>query len=69
MVAKLKSMKFLVTIWAMGIVTYIVVKNNDAFLDVAKYLCAVPVAYIGANVLQKKILNHENVNNTTEARS
>ena len=53
--SKLKSAKLWVTLWAVAIVSYIVLANRAAFLDVAKYLCAVPVCYIGANVAQKKI--------------
>lgn len=67
MKSKLKSIKFWVTVWAMGIVTFIVVADRVAFLDVAKYLAAVPVAYIGMNVWQKKILNENKTNGHTEA--
>ena len=53
--SKLKSAKLWVTLWAVAVVSYIVVADRGTFLDVAKYLCAVPVSYIAANVVQKKI--------------
>jgi amino acid permease len=53
--SKLKSAKLWVTIWAVIMVTYIVVANRSEFNQIAQWLCAVPLAYIGANVYQKKI--------------
>ena len=52
---KLKSVKFWVTIWAVGMVSYIVIGNRTEFTLIAQWLCAVPLAYLGANVWQKKI--------------
>lgn len=57
MIKKLKSVKLWVTIWAVGMVTYIVVANRTEFNQIAQWLCAVPLAYIGANVAQKKIFS------------
>lgn len=57
MIEKLKSVKLWVTIWAIGMVTYIVVANRTEFNQIAQWLCAVPLAYIGANVAQKKIFS------------
>lgn len=53
--SKLKSAKLWVTIWAAVMVTFIVVADRTAFLEIARWLCAVPLAYIGCNVWQKKI--------------
>nr|DAW66623.1 MAG TPA: hypothetical protein [Caudoviricetes sp.] len=52
---KLKSVKFWVTIWAVGMVSYIVIGNRTEFTLIAQWLCAVPLAYLGVNVWQKKI--------------
>ena len=57
---KLKSSKLWVTIWAVIMVTYIVVANRSEFNQIAQWLCAVPLAYIGANVYQKKIFSDVN---------
>lgn len=52
---KLKSAKLWVTIWAVIMISYIVIADSTAFLEIARWLCAVPLAYIGCNVWQKKI--------------
>jgi len=52
---KLKSVKFWVTLWAVGMVSYIVIGNRTEFALIAQWLCAVPLAYLGVNVWQKKI--------------
>ena len=52
---KLKSVKLWVTLWAIGMVSYIVIANRTDFTLIAQWLCGVPLAYIGANVWQKKI--------------
>lgn len=52
---KLTSAKLWVTLWAIGIVSFIVIANRSEFMTIAQWLCAVPLAYIGANVWQKKI--------------
>lgn len=59
---KLKSCKFLVTIWAMGLITYIVVAGLTDFLQLCTVLAAAPLAYTAANVYQKKIYSQENDN-------
>lgn len=53
--AKLRSAKLLITLWAIAMVTYIVATNKVEFLLIAEILCAVPLAYLGVNVWQKKI--------------
>ena len=52
---KLKSVKFWVTIWAIGMISYIVIGNRTEFTLIAQWLCAVPLAYLGVNVWQKQI--------------
>lgn len=56
---KLKSVKFWVTIWAVGMVSYIVIGNRTEFTLIAQWLCAVPLAYLGVNVWQKQIYSKE----------
>lgn len=53
--SKLKSAKLWVTLWAIAMVSFIVIANRSEFMTIAQWLCAVPLAYIGANVWQKKI--------------
>jgi hypothetical protein len=52
---KLKSVKFWITLWALGMISYIVIGNRTEFTLIAQWLCAVPLAYLGVNVWQKKI--------------
>lgn len=52
---KLTSAKLWVTLWAIAMVSFIVIANRSEFMTIAQGLCAVPLAYIGANVWQKKI--------------
>jgi hypothetical protein len=53
--SKLKSAKLWVTLWAIGLVSFIVIANRTEFMEIAQPLCFVPLGYIGANVWQKKI--------------
>lgn len=57
--SKLRSTKLWVTIWAMCIVTVIVFLNRAEYKEIAKWLCTVPLGYIGANVIQKKIFEEK----------
>lgn len=61
--SKLTSAKLWVTIWAVAMVSYIVLANRVAFTTIAQWLCGVPLAYIGANVYQKKIFADKNGGN------
>ena len=54
---KLTSIKTLVSIWACALISYIVIADKANFLVIAQMLCAVPLAYIGANVWQKQIFS------------
>ena len=53
--SKLKSSKLWITIWAIIMVTFIVIADRNQFTTIAQWLCGVPLAYIGANVWQKQI--------------
>lgn len=53
--SKLHSAKLWITIWAVAMVTFIVIADRQHYDTIAQWLCAVPLAYIGANVMQKKI--------------
>lgn len=57
--SKLFSVKFWVTIWSMALITFIVFKGKESFILIAELLCFVPLAYLGINVWQKKILSKE----------
>lgn len=61
---KLFSIKLWVTIWAMVLISYIVFKSKNDFLIIAEILSAVPLAYMGLNVYQKKILSKSDDNNS-----
>lgn len=52
---KLKSVKTWVVLWALGLITYIVVSGKVDFLQLAVLLATIPLAYIPTNVYQKKI--------------
>ncbi len=57
--SKLKSSKLWITIWAIIMVTFIVIADRNQFTTIAQWLCGVPLAYIGANVWQKQIYSKE----------
>lgn len=61
MLKKLKSTKFLITIWAILMITYIVIAGKDNFYGIAQLLCSVPLSYVVANVAQKAIYNRMDV--------
>ena len=52
---KLKSVKFWVTLWALGMISYIVIGNRTEFVLVAQLIYSIPLVYLGVNVWQKKI--------------
>lgn len=53
--SKLKSVKTWIVLWALGLITYIVVSGKVDFLQLAVLLATIPLAYIPTNVYQKKI--------------
>lgn len=62
---KLFSVKLWVTLWSMVIVSYIVFANKTDFMIIAQWLCSVPLAYLGLNVWQKKIISNKERENGT----
>ena len=52
---KLKSVKNIIVAWALGLITYIVIRDKVDFLQLAVLLATIPLAYIPTNVYQKKI--------------
>ncbi len=52
---KLKSVKNIIVAWALGLITYIVIRDKTDFLQLAVLLATIPLAYIPTNVYQKKI--------------
>jgi hypothetical protein len=52
---KLTSVKLWVTLWAIAMVSFIVIANRAEFMNIAQPLCFVPLGYLGVNVWQKKI--------------
>lgn len=52
---KLKSVKTWIVIWAIGLITFIVVAGKVEFLTLATLLATIPLAFIPANIAQKKI--------------
>lgn len=52
---KLKSVKFWVVVWACALITYMVVANRVEWTQLGILLATIPLAYIPANVWQKKI--------------
>lgn len=59
---KLKSVKVIITLWAMILITCIVIFNRTEFLQLATFLASIPLAFIPANVIQKKIISHNEEN-------
>lgn len=54
---KLKSLKNLLVLWAVFLITYIVVANKQEFLSVAMLLAGAVIVYFPVNVKQKEIFN------------
>lgn len=56
---KLKSVKLWVTIWACGLLTYIVVADKTNWSNLALAISAIPIAYGPLNISQKNILKNK----------
>ena len=54
---KLQSSKLWITLWSIGIISYIVVADKTDFYGIAQLLCSIPLSYVVANVAQKAIIN------------
>jgi len=66
--AKFKSIKVLITVWCMVLLTHIVIHNLTNFIQLAIILAAAPLVYCGVNVLQDKIYKGENNNNESKVQ-
>ena len=49
------STKWLATLWAMFLIAFIVIAGRAEYHALAMALSAIPLGYLGANVVQKKI--------------
>ena len=58
---KFKSTKLWITIWAIAMITYIVIADKTSFYGIAQLLCSVPLSYVVANVAQKAIYNKKDI--------
>jgi hypothetical protein len=63
---KFKSVKVLITLWAIALITYIVVANRGDFIQLAHLLATIPMIYLPTNVWQKKIFEDRLNNNIGE---
>jgi hypothetical protein len=64
---KLASVKTWIVVWALLLITYIVIMEEVQFLQLATLLATIPLAYIPSNVLQKKIeLGNDKEEHTNE---
>lgn len=57
---KLKSTKLWITVWGIGLISYIVIACRTEFLRIAELLCSLPLSYVVANVAQKAIYRKKN---------
>lgn len=53
-ISKITSTKFIITVWAAVLISFIVVKNIDTMNNIALALTTVPVSYFIANQVQKR---------------
>lgn len=58
LIRKLKSLKNLLVLWAVVLITYIVVADKQEFLSVAMLLAGAVIVYFPVNVKQKEILSN-----------
>lgn len=52
---KLQSTKLWITLWAVAMISYIVIADKTDFYGIAQLLCSVPLSFVVANVAQKAI--------------
>lgn len=62
MLNKLKSIKNLLVIWAVILISFIVFANRQEFIQLATVLSGAVIVYFPVNVQQKKILKGEDKN-------
>lgn len=56
---KFRSVKTWIVIWAVALISYIVIAGKADFLQLATLLATIPLAYIPCNVAQKKIMENK----------
>ena len=56
---KLQSTKLWITLWAVAMISYIVIADKTDFYGIAQLLCSVPLSFVVANVAQKAIFKNE----------
>ena len=56
---KLTSFKNILTLWSVGMITYIVSANRVDWNNVSMALVAIPLSYFAVNIIQKKIKEEE----------
>ena len=61
-ISKITSTKFIITVWAAILISFIVVKNIATMNNIALALTAVPVSYFIANQVQKRHYIEDNHN-------
>lgn len=66
--SKLKSTKLWITIWAIVIITYIIIAGKSDFYGIAQLLCSIPLSYVVANVAQKAIYSKTDTTINQEER-
>lgn len=58
LIVKLTSTKFLITLWACFLLTFIVIKGLS-YPVLEPLLAAIPLSYYGVNILEKRILKQD----------
>ena len=61
--SKITSTKFIITVWAAIIISFIVVKNIEPMNNIALALTTVPISYFIANQVQKRHYIDNNIEN------
>lgn len=62
---KLHSTKLWITLWAIFLITFIVIADRNEYYGIAQLLCSIPLSYVVANVAQKAIYTkHEDSQET-----
>lgn len=56
---KLKSTKLWITLWAIALITFIVLADRVDYYGIAQLLCSIPLSYVVANVAQKAIYKQD----------
>ena len=63
---KFRSRKFLITLWAIIMETYILIANRPEFIPIGKILMLIILLYLPVNAWQKKLINKKFGDNEDE---